>query len=59
METTLPALLTDHDVAEWLQTSLRSVARLVKQRQIPFVTLPNGDVRFDPNDLASWVKSFR
>ena len=52
-------LWTETGAASFLRLSEREVKRLVEARQIPFVLLPGGQVRFDPDDLAEWCKTFR
>ena len=32
------------------------VAALVRGRQIPFIALPGGDVRFDKADVIAWME---
>jgi excisionase family DNA binding protein len=50
---------TESGAANFLRLSERQVRRLVEARQIPFVLLPGGQVRFDPGELADWCKGFR
>jgi hypothetical protein len=57
VDATLPVLLTAHDVGLWLTLPTSEVVRLARRGQIPCVTLPNGEVMFEPARLARWVRS--
>jgi excisionase family DNA binding protein len=52
-------LLTDSEAADVLRLTPRQVARLAKRGDLPAVTLPNGETRFDPDDLRAWVESLK
>ena len=49
-------LLTDIDVGIKLGMAAHNVRQMVRRRIIPFLKLPNGDVRFDPNDVQEWLE---
>jgi excisionase family DNA binding protein len=54
----LPRLLDLPGVAEHLGTSERHVRRLVQERRIPFIKVGRF-VRFDPEDIATWLDAAR
>jgi hypothetical protein len=57
---TLPAnLWTELKVATLLSLPVRTVVRMAKAGQIPCAVLPNGDLVFDPADLAKWLDSLK
>ena len=49
-------LLTDTEAAELLQMLTARLKRLAKAGKVPCVRLPDGELRFDSNDLAAWVE---
>jgi excisionase family DNA binding protein len=53
-----PELLTIAEVARVLKLSMSSVRRLQQRRLIPFFKV-GGSVRFDKNDIASYLKKAR
>jgi hypothetical protein len=55
----LPSLLTPLDVALWLNMPTSRVIRLARRREIPCLTLPDGELLFDPAELVPWVDRFR
>lgn len=59
MNATTGDLLTIHGVAARLGLSERAVDRLVRDGRLPCIKLPNGAVRFHPDDLAAWLSTFR
>jgi hypothetical protein len=59
MQPTLPNLLTEIDVAEWLKMPAARVARLAKRKEIPCVMLPDGSILFDRADLTTWLATRR
>jgi hypothetical protein len=59
MENTLPRLWTAQDVAIWLSCPPRQVIRWAKAGKLPCITLPDGDVMFDPAVLAAWLTTRR
>ena len=52
-------LLTDSETARLLRLTPRQVARLARRGEIPSVTLPGNEVRFDPDDIREWVESLK
>jgi excisionase family DNA binding protein len=52
-------LLTDSEAADILRLTARQVLRLAKRGELPSVKLPNGETRFDSDDLRHWVDSLR
>jgi excisionase family DNA binding protein len=52
-------LFTEDGAAAALRITPRQVRRLVDQRRIPFIELPDGQVRFDPDELAEWCRTLR
>jgi hypothetical protein len=60
MPSTPPATLwTELQVGIWLSLSTRTVVRMAKAGQIPHIVLPNGELVFDPGDLAAWLEGLR
>ncbi len=57
MNDLLPPLLTAQDVALWLSLPTAKVVRLARQGEIPCLTLPTGELAFEPDALAAWIKS--
>jgi hypothetical protein len=55
----LPTLLTAQDVGLWLALPTGTVARLARQGKIPCLTLPSGDLVFDPAELKEWLQTLR
>lgn len=51
------ALLDVLDAASVLNMSTRHVHNLVRAGQLPHVAFPNGEVRFDLDDLRQWIES--
>jgi predicted site-specific integrase-resolvase len=54
MSTNTP-LLTDIDVGDLLQVPTSHVRRYVRENKIPFVTLPNGEIRFLADEFWRWI----
>jgi excisionase family DNA binding protein len=52
-------LLTDSEAADFLRLTARQVARLAKRGELPSVNLPNGETRFDADDLRLWVETLK
>jgi predicted site-specific integrase-resolvase len=52
-------LLTDSDVADILQVSTFQVRRYIREDKIPYVVLPNGDVRFLASDICGWLAAMK
>lgn len=50
-------LLTERQIAEQLQVSIRTLQRWRKQRTIPFVTMPGGIIRYNPDVVAKWLQN--
>ena len=59
MSTSLPTLLTPHEVAHWLSQPAARVVRLARAGQIPCLKLPDGKLLFDPRELSRWVERLR
>jgi hypothetical protein len=59
MDALLPRLLTAQDVALWLALPTGRVERMARAGQIPCVTLPDGSVVFDQEELAGWLDALR
>jgi excisionase family DNA binding protein len=55
----MPALLTETGAARLLALTTNDVRRLVRRGEIPTVELPNGEIRFDGEDLRRWAATFR
>lgn len=55
MSTALPHLLTEVEVAGVLRIPTRRVARLARDGRIPSITLPDGSVVFDQEDIRAWI----
>jgi len=56
---TTTKLLDASDAARLLLLSDRRIRALAHEKKIPHIVLPDGDIRFDPADLASWVCSIK
>jgi excisionase family DNA binding protein len=52
-------ILSESGAASYLRIGERELRRLVAGRQIPFIELPDGQVRFDSDDLAEWCRGRR
>ncbi len=48
-------ILTIEEAAVLLKVSKWTVYRLVEHRQIPFIRLPSGTLRFKEESLEDWV----
>jgi hypothetical protein len=55
----LPRLWTSDDVADWLHLPARRVEKLARGKAIPSITLPGGELVFDPAELARWLDGLR
>lgn len=53
---TISPLLTDCDAAEILGITTRSLARLTRESRIPYVRLPDGQIRYSGPALADWIR---
>jgi hypothetical protein len=51
-----PKLLTQYEAADVLALTPRQVVRLASRGELPKVIFPNGEIRFDPDDLAEWIE---
>ena len=49
-------LLTQTSLGSRLNLSTRDVQRMVENEQIPFVRLPNGLIRFEPEAVERWIQ---
>jgi excisionase family DNA binding protein len=54
-----PKLLTDGEAAELLRILRSRLVRMARDGIIPYVALPDGEIRFDPQDLADWIASHK
>jgi hypothetical protein len=52
----LPRLMSLADLAGWLRQPTRRVASMARRRQIPAITLPDGSMVFDEQDVAGWLQ---
>jgi hypothetical protein len=50
-------LLDDADVAGILRVTRRRISSLVRRKEIPFIELPDGDIRFIESRIWEWVES--
>lgn len=57
MSIELAPLLTEFEVGRILRMPSRRVARLARNGIIPSITLPDGSVVFDPEDLLAWINA--
>jgi hypothetical protein len=57
--TSLPRLLTPAHVADWLSLPVQQVERMSRRGQLPVITLPGGELVFDPADLMEWLQRLR
>jgi excisionase family DNA binding protein len=58
MPTTVPELIDIETLAHRLGDSVRHVRRLVAERRIPYLKVGHF-VRFDPEEIASWLNAQR
>ncbi len=56
---TMTDLLTKHGAALKLGITSAALGKLVREKKVPYVELPNGEIRFDPSDLEQWVQSHK
>jgi hypothetical protein len=56
---TLPDLLTPFEVARWLSLPVAQMERMARRKAIPAITLPGGELVFDPADLRAWLDGRR
>jgi len=49
-------LLTVKDVAKLLQCSVYQVYRLTGQKRIPYLKVAGGAIRFDSDEIETWVR---
>jgi len=52
-------LLNPRQVSEMLRIPREDVEALAREGRIPCIKLPNGAIRFDPDDIDRWVRSLR
>ena len=52
-------LLNPRQVCDWLKISRDELERLALEGRIPHIRLPNGAIRFDPDDIDRWVRGLR
>ena len=52
-------LLNPSDAAAVLMLTPAQVRTLVRRGLLPHVVFPNGEIRFDPNDIRQWVESLK
>ncbi len=57
MRDLLPPLLTAQDVALWLALPTSKIVRLARQGEIPCINLPGGELAFEPEALANWIRT--
>jgi hypothetical protein len=55
-ENSLPELIGVYDVKDWLGVSVNAIKRMVRAKQIPHFTLPNGEIVFDRAELTEWIE---
>jgi predicted DNA-binding transcriptional regulator AlpA len=58
MDTT-QRLLTDSEAADILQMPSARLARFAKENEVPHLRLPDGEIRFDLDDLRQWVETLK
>ena len=49
-------LMRPQAAAIMLDVAPNKIKRMVDRREIPFVMLPSGDIRFDPRALEEWCQ---
>ena len=55
----MSSLLTEHTAARRLSVTINRLRALVRESQIPYIELPDGEIRFDAQDLQEWIESRR
>jgi excisionase family DNA binding protein len=58
-ETEMTGLITTLEVAEWLKVTSETVRNWHKRRGLPGFDLPNGEYRFDPDEVYAWLEQHR
>lgn len=53
---TITPLLAECDAADILGITTRSLARLTRDRSIPHVRLPDGQIRYSARALSEWIR---
>lgn len=53
------SILTPDEAAELLKLSTRQTLRLVSRNEVPHFRLPNGEIRFDSDDLRQWLHTLK
>ena len=48
-------ILTINEAADLIKVSKWTIYRMVEHRQIPFVKLPSGTLRFRSESLEAWI----
>ena len=59
MQSIQPLLIDKHEAGRLLDMPPTRVSRLAKRGEIPCVVLPDGELRYLPEDLRAWVNGFR
>jgi hypothetical protein len=59
MSNTCRHLLHDFEAADLLRMPASRLKRLANTGQVPHVRLPDGEFRFDADDLWQWVDQYR
>ena len=52
-------LIDDSEVGEILALTARQVERMARRGEIPFVRLPNKEIRYDPIDIEIWLQAIK
>lgn len=55
----MTTLLIHSEAAKMLGLTTQQVVRLANRGELPRVILPNGEVRFDPADLAAFIEAHK
>lgn len=59
METPAPFLIDAREAGRLLDMLPARVTRLAKRGLLPRVVLPDGEVRYSPDDLKAWIENHR
>lgn len=59
MMTLADRLLTASEAARILRLAPRRIEQMASRGEMPSVRLPNGETRYDADDLARWIDAHR
>ncbi len=51
----MSSLIDQQFAADLLAISVRRLAKMVRDGELPFIELPGGEIRFSREDLQDWI----